>query len=420
MNTDMLSHEFILTYSSFDLKSIIKVGINVGAILGPIILGIIIQQKWDEIKAKLVENRKLRRKLKWKRGKDSKNLFIPLYKYYKKRKLEDILYQAEIGHIKKRIPFLIYKNWYGNDFQKKLKITLSNPIKNSSIEVDNKFIDLLREYGYELFNDPSFFVTSINETDQKIELELGICDYFQYVSSCGKLQYETILNKEKLRNMLLSSEEKLIDFTNRTCSLGTICQIAIKNGESYNLVIVGRSEKTVSHGNKPSAIPCFSFAPFTYDVLNEISYKHQIIREFYEELYNKDAFIRSNKHLSYDFFYHDRAVSLFIENLNDKKIELIPLGFGFDALNGEPNLSFLILIKDREYWLKEKKEIELNWEANGKYMTFVDKLFDDPSLGDLIESDNFYIGSIFAISETIKYLKAISNLELKATHDDRL
>jgi hypothetical protein len=327
-------------------------------------------------------------------------LYNRLVDFYLQQNMIESLYLAEIGNKKRKIPFITRENWFNNKFRENLVINLSQPLKRSTDKVDIKFIKQRQYYGHALWDDPLFTLTNIFEKPNSLELEVGVCNYFQYVTFSGKLEEETYNSKTKLRKKFLSTWEQITSFDKRTFGLGTICLIAIRHENTYNFVLSIRSIKTVAYGGKIGGLPSFAYQPFNNDYQHEIDYNHQIMREIYEELYDNEELIHKNNHLAYNWFYTENSVQRLREALDKNQIEFIPLGIGIDALNGEPNLSFLILIKDREFWENEKSYMKINWESDD----YLEKSFTDPFFENLIESDNWQCGSIFTISESIKYL----------------
>jgi hypothetical protein len=69
--------------------------------------------------------------------------------------------------------------------------------------------------------------------------------------------------------------------------------------------------------------------------------------------------------------------------------------------------TFLIQINDQDYWQGEKKSVDLNLENKRIF----EKAWDDPFLETLIETDNYYPGSLFAISEAVKNIRQIDGRE---------
>ena len=104
-----------------------------------------------------------------------------------------------------------------------------------------------------------------------------------------------------------------------------------------------------------------------------------------------------------NWFYEQPAVKRLLALLENGKMKITPLGFGFDAISGEPNVAFLVMIDDEKFWEEEKKEIVFNWEVE----SIVEIDLKDERLENMLKESDCHNGSLFAISEAIEYLKKV-------------
>jgi hypothetical protein len=330
-----------------------------------------------------------------------------LIDYYKQNGQSDFLYNASIGNTTQQIPFITKSNWHGVVIHNHFQLTLSDPLIKSDLKIDKNLIKRRKMFGHELWNGSLFSLNKIVEKKDSIELIIGLCDYFQYLSTSGKLEDQTLYFKSLQRKKYFTTIEQIASCSMKVHGIGMICLIAIKDQSNYKFLLQKRTHKTVSNGGKYAAIPAFAFQPINEDYQNEVEFKHQILREYYEELHDREDLILRNKHLAFDWFYNHPPIKRLISLIDNDKLEILPLGFGFDALNGEPNIAFLTIIKDEEFWREERREIVYNWEVD----SIIELDYKDSSLENMLKEGSCHYGSLFALSESIKYLDVLKNNE---------
>lgn len=333
----------------------------------------------------------------------SKNINDWLINYYRNKNMDKYIYNARIGNTTKPIPFLTKDNWYGIN-ARNLQITLSEPFKISDYKVDNKLIQKRLKLGHNLWNDNIFTAYRIVENNNSLKITLGLCEYYQYLSFSGKLEDETIKSKSGFRNNVLSAYNHFCDSSKNVSGLGMACLIAVKSDNTYKILLQVRSGETVNNAGKYAVIPAGAYQSMHGDYENEKNFEYQILREYYEELFNQEELIKRNKHLSFDWFYDHPPVLMLKTLLNNNKAKIIPLGIGIDALNGEPNIAFLMLINDENFLNKIKQKIIFSWESN----LIIEKNIDDAFFEKNLSEGNFTNGSAFAISESIKHIKGLN------------
>ena len=215
-----------------------------------------------------------------------------------------------------------------------------------------------------------------------------------------KLEDESLRLKSSIRKKYFTSIKQISNCSMDVHGIGMNCLIAINAGDTYKFLMQKRTHKTVSNGGKYATIPAFAFQPINEDYKNEVNFKHQILREYFEELHDREELILRNKHLTYNWFYKHPPIQRLLKLIDNGKLEIIPLGFGFDALNAEPNIVFLLIFNDEDFWIEEKAEIIFNWEVDS--IKEID--YKDDILENMLKEGICHYASIFAISESIKYL----------------
>ncbi|MBK6932341.1 MAG: hypothetical protein IPH12_16375 [Saprospirales bacterium] len=219
----------------------------------------------------------------------------------------------------------------------------------SDIRIDKKFINKRKSLGHDLWDAPLFALVEIQEAEKKVELKIGLCTYFQYVSSCEKIGEESINNKRKLRDKFLPDIETVSKCPLNAHGIGVAFVIAVKEGDTYRILLQKRGMSTVNHLGTIASVPTFAFQPIKEDYENEINIEYQFLREYYEELHDREDLIKRNKNLAYNWFYNHNPIKRIRDLMAKELFEIVPLGFGFDALNGEAILAYLAIIDDEDF-----------------------------------------------------------------------
>jgi hypothetical protein len=211
------------------------------------------------------------------------------------------------------------------------------------------------------------------------------CDYYD-LAGCmleyDRETYKAVNNrfaKTPLRDTFLATISKIKRSTKkRRISLGGSVATCFKSKEgTYKLLLHTRSKKVMTDRGKKTVVPQFGFEPLLdgLDAFSEPLYEHNklivynIIREFCEELYNREELVNNIKSgCTLDKFSDIPEVqnlkALFEDKDNDKKLRIIFLGHGFEVVFGAKILCFLLLIDDQAALTRFYKQREKNWEIN--------------------------------------------------------
>lgn len=331
-----------------------------------------------------------------------------LFKYYQKEFKEGMFYQVEIDNQKKTIPMFVLPKWI--QCHNNTESFLQYNRKTSSIPVDKKLIRYRKKLGQNLWNDSMLCLDKIVEQNGKVFVEAKKCDFFQYVSRCGNIEDETIraiqknTTKAPLRDQYAKSLEKLKEGSLETNGIGVHTFLALKNGKSYNLLIQKRSDNLLFKGGLKAGVPCLGCTPVEDSIEKDVL-SYNVLKEIYEELYDKEEVIKKTKRLVVNWFYQQEPIKSIINLRKENKIEIKVLGFGIEALSGEVNLSVLVIINDEDFIRQEISRMSHNWEMNG--VEPID--YKSKTLDKWILKDEVIPPCAYSIIEARKHLNKIKN-----------
>jgi hypothetical protein len=238
---------------------------------------------------------------------------------------------------------------------------------------DTSYLELLRKQGKHIYNGRTYVMDKFEAKEgHRIRSSLGY--YYDALTTCDVLEWEmlttfdaTTSNEfENVRRRLKSRNkyheqvpDPVFDGEKRSAALSISTLIVFNDGETYQAFIRGRSGKTAAHSDLYHVVPSFMFQPVWGDSKKEYSIRHNIFREYLEEVFGVADMERSKGEISFDYFYgHEKLIQL-QGLLKSKDAELFLTGYAMNLLNLRPEICTLLLIRDKN-WLKQK--IAANWE----------------------------------------------------------
>jgi hypothetical protein len=384
-----------------------------GAILGTVV-SIIIPKAYDWIKQERINhNTSYRRKLL-----ESDNIYNWLVRYYSARNALNDLYDCRIGSFEIKIPVLTKLAWTRLECDLFTDGDLLHFAESldPGFPVNEKLIQRRKTLGQRLFNERTVYLDRIEDEPENIKLHIKSCDYFQMFTLLASLEEETFQGIKKgsisftpIRDRMVGNLETALKVLGKPSSLGCQVAVAIKMGDSYELLIHTRSHSTITYGGARALIPVFGMSPITGRQSQKNLIFFNFIKEYCEELFNYEELITlmNSRRMNPYWFYDLQEAREILELHAAKKFRLEYLGFGFDALNGSSILAILAVIEDEEYSLRIKQRIMANWEvaertANLEPIEFID--YKSPKFEDWLRQKKYQFGSAFAISLAIQKL----------------
>jgi hypothetical protein len=260
--------------------------------------------------------------------------------------------------------------------QKNLESILGelNPTTRTDFVLQNTtYLKLLRKQGKHMYNGRTYVMDKFEGKERhKIHASLGY--YYDALTSCDALEWEILTKFDATKSNEFESVKRRLEYRNkyhkeipdpvfhgekRSAALSISTLIVFNDGETYRAFIRGRSKKPAAGSDLYHVVPSFMFQPVWGHSEKEYSIKHNIFREYLEEVFGVADMEQSKGEISFDYFYgHERLVQL-RRLLKSKDAQLFLTGFAMNLLNLRPEICTLLVIKDKN-WLKQK--IVANWE----------------------------------------------------------
>ncbi len=294
-----------------------------------------------------------------------------LIDYYVENDFEEHLFLSSINGEKKSIPFLTKENWYGKLFSTKPFLKIKNNEKNCQVKIKDKYIKKRKHFGQNIWNDTILCLESVNDTQSSIHIDAMKCEFYQYVCRCGVLEDETIniiknnWEKTPFRDECAKTLLELSSGSLEASGIGLNCLIAYKDNSSYKFILQRRTNELFTGGGFIAVTPCSYIEPLKNMDGNGDIILYNFLKELYEELYDQEELIRSKQRLRDDWFYQQDPISTLLNLKINGEFSLHVIGFGFDALTGEVNISALAIIDNQSFIEKELSRMKYNWEIKG-------------------------------------------------------
>jgi len=381
------------------------------------ILGIVLTEVYEKIIVRFVRNKyrtvvlKNRFKLY---NDDAIRDFI--FRYYGNNFAD--LFDCEILGVTKRILFLTNKTWseLNIDIYESQDILKLINSPSPQYKVNNQMIKKRSFIGQRLFDDDALYLSRVT-TDCKIESKK--CRFYQKLTLIDALERETFSvavrkfrKRTKLRDATLKTFQTAISTKNYPVSLGCHVVLIINiDGKKY-VALETRSNQTFTYGGSIASVPVFGMVPIPQnqnstigDNLKENVLLYNILKEYSEELYNRDSLEKIANRTDPFWFYEDLSEThSLIQSLQEKKSHCRFLGYGFDAINGLSILATMLYIEDDMLSKSIYKNCNANWEIDNDSIMFYS--INDHAILDYHNNSKFQNGTAFALALA---LKAISN-----------
>lgn len=253
--------------------------------------------------------------------------------------------------------------------------------------LEPKIIAAIKRRGSTIWNGTTFSLDELvlNYNNEATEIKAHLGSYYDMVSSADYLEYECIAAMETSALVgldQLSARSRCITKYNSPldCLLhggGVDAVIAIStlvvylHEDQYWLLCDVRSKMVAEYGDLYHVIPSFIFQPVTntskHNLKVEWSIKHNIFREYLEELFNVPEVKRAGRPVAPDFFYGHPNLRLLQEYLRTGSAQLRGVAFAFNLLTHRPEILTLLLIQD-ESWFDQQKDC---WKAKAGGLVYL-------------------------------------------------
>jgi hypothetical protein len=228
-------------------------------------------------------------------------------------------------------------------------------------------------------NGVTYDMAAMMESPMQIRANLG--RYFDMMATCDALDWEmrdfaagkrdSLPLREQLHAQIPPGELPH-NGTGRGAVIGVAVLTVFKHNGHYQMIVAQRSAKLATGAGLYHIVPAFVFQPSGPEAFYaaEWSVKHQIIREFGEELFampeydqwdNDDNPVRARHAVSLqsaDYFYDYPPVAVLRAMLTDGRAELFLTGVAFNLLSCRPEICALLVIHEADWYPQSEKLLQ--------------------------------------------------------------
>jgi hypothetical protein len=281
------------------------------------------------------------------------------------------------------IPFLSQPDWDAPDeLLDELKIHESR----DSILFDNSKGELSTEYridydlidereliGQRIWDAPTMYLDNITGSAQDggIKIAVKACRYFESATRMIELENETINGVKfgkydgcPLRKEFFLKVSGIKHNLYRPMTLGCMVVFALKAKSGYDIIYQTRSTENATANSVVAIAPTFGLSPFLgKPPKNKGLLFYNFLKEYLEEFFNQRELIQPfDLRTPYDRYYESLYSRPEVRPLLSDHFNLYYLGFGFNLINGYPNIGLLAKLDSRDDSDFIKKHVDPNWE----------------------------------------------------------
>ena len=277
------------------------------------------------------------------------------------------------------------------------RIPIDPQLKAAGNEYLNHLEYLKKSEGRPLVNLPTFCYDRFAQDGQmKIDCSMG--NYFDNLKSCFVLEwelttqlgmwetpsegYDRFVRQLILRNRvtnLASDRDPVLDPVGRRPAIGVQTMTLFNQGDHYAVLFGERSSKgVIAEEDYLALIPQGVFQPTANDPDHEFSVIHNVLREYYEELFAKGKEVEGPPSaMSYDYFYKKSDVKYLRGLIEAGSARIYLTGVAMNMLNLRLDICTMLVIDTDEWYEKHSggegslSRIKFNeeWKDEGEKKT---------------------------------------------------
>jgi hypothetical protein len=272
-------------------------------------------------------------------------------RYYSCSPLRDnVLRLVDAEHGERDLAFLTRQSWLSNSVYPVLDVALRLLEGHCKAPIDQSFIAEQRADGRRLDDNPTYMLRNVEGRDGKLVLEFNLGTYFQFVSTCLRVDAETRqlpAGETPLRDSLGTSFEAMLG-PGSASPLGITVAIVYRYCRNWHVILQQRSTQVASGSGLWVPVPSFAMQPLMKGrEQEELHLRHNFFREVAEELYDQLELRSSDGEFDYQWFYDSEPIRSWLHH--DTMSALSVVGFGFDGMNLEPNLAAVAKIENADF-----------------------------------------------------------------------
>jgi len=242
---------------------------------------------------------------------------------------------------------------------------------------ERRVLEAVRRRGASIWNGNTFSLAELRTDAQgrAVSFDAYLGSYFDMVCSADYLEYEMLaalirssfrpigLEELPARNRALSMAADPLSCllsgggVDATISISTL--VVYKRNGRYWMICEVRSESVAEYGALYHVAPSFIFQPVvspTSDNLQtEWNIRHNIFREYLEELFDVPEAQMSKRSVSAEYFYAHPNLRYLRGLLANGSARLWGVGLSFNLLTHRPEICTLLIIDD-ERWFEDQKD----------------------------------------------------------------
>ena len=252
--------------------------------------------------------------------------------------------------------------------------------------LERRIIKTIEDRGSEIWNGDTFSLAELRLDLQDrrcaASMDAYLGTYFDMICSAGYLEYELLAALQQTEDQPFAIES--LPVRQNTLSLYSTPGECLRSGGGIDAAIAistlvvypregkywvmceVRSQKVAEYGDLYHVLPSFIFqpvvAPTPHNLRVEWSIRHNIYREYLEELFRVQETEHSQGAVDPRYFYQHPNLRYLQQLLATGAAELRGTAFIFNLLNHRPELCTLLLIRD-EAWYEDQRFSR--WAAPG-------------------------------------------------------
>ncbi len=253
-----------------------------------------------------------------------------------------------------------------NDLESVLMTPLAQAIPTEAQIGDDGFRQLTVASGRPAHDLPTYTMRKMIADGARLQLRCAMGSYFRMLDTCDALEWEALRQAETLTD---TSEVAFAQFdrqlrlrkalhehvalpvrdgAHRSVALAVSLLIAYQHEGSLHLLLHRRSANVATNPGLLHIIPSFMFQPATTHVAQEFSLRHNIEREYLEELFSLPE--SADGETDWRYFYDDSRLQFLRALLEQGQAELSLTGVSVSLLNLRPDICALLLIRSEEWY----------------------------------------------------------------------
>jgi len=268
-----------------------------------------------------------------------------------------------------------------------LDTEIDDAIDNTLDQAGQSYLKKLKETGHNLWDDPTYRMLRF-DLHPHMKLTCALGGYYNMLKSCDILEFELLTEfgrqqpsaegfadftrTLRLRNHVHGQGDPFSQAAGRSAAIAISAAIVFAKDRSYKALLRERSKSVTVHSGLLHVVPSFMFQPVARNYREEFSVRHNVYREYLEEVLGLSELTQPEDYVRHDYFYDDPNLRYLLDLEKQGAASFHLTGVCMNLLNTRPEICVLILIRDPD-WIdnqgrgRKVKNLQLtplktNWE----------------------------------------------------------